>query len=59
MQKALSFKVAAIISVKGNGYKIQFWYTSKDEAINLLKNADLRGKVEHKIQVFFIIRKYI
>ena len=30
----MSFNVA-IVSVKGNDYKIHFWYMSKDEAINL------------------------
>ena len=32
----MSFNVA-IVSVKGNDYKIHFWYMSKDEAINLFK----------------------
>ena len=35
---------AAIFSVKGNGYRIPFLYMSKDEGINLLKNADLTEK---------------
>ena len=30
----MNFNVA-IVSVKGNDYKIHFWYMSKDEAINL------------------------
>ena len=41
MQKAMSFNDVAIISVKGNDYTSHFSYTSKDEAINLLKNANL------------------
>ena len=40
MQKALSFNDAAIIFVEGNDYKISFWYMSKDEAINLVRNAN-------------------
>ena len=36
-QSAMSFNDVAITYVKGNGYKIHFWYISKDEAINLLK----------------------
>ena len=36
-QSAMSFNDLAITYVKGNGYKIHFWYISKDEAINLLK----------------------
>ena len=31
----------AIVSVKWNYYIVQFWYMSKDEANNLLKNAGL------------------
>ena len=38
MQKAMSFIDVAIASVKGNGYRIYFWYMSKDEAIDLLRN---------------------
>ena len=34
MQKAMSFNVA-VVSVKGNEYRIQFWYMEKDEAINI------------------------
>ena len=41
--KAMSFDVA-IVSVKGNDYRIQFWYMSKDEAINILRNPDLTEK---------------
>ena len=34
-QKVLSFNDAADGSVKGNDYRIHFWYMSKDEAMNL------------------------
>ena len=44
MQKAMNFNDAAIVTVKGNGYWIHFLYMGKDEAINLLKNADLTEK---------------
>ena len=43
MQKAMSFINVAIVSVKGN-FVIQFWYMSKDEAIGIMKNSDLKGK---------------
>ena len=33
MQKAMNFNVA-IASIKGNDYRIHFWYMSKDDAIN-------------------------
>ena len=43
-QKANDFNDVAIVTVKGNDYKIHFLYMSKDEAINLLRNADLTEK---------------
>ena len=39
MKKAMRFN-----DVKGNDYGINFWYMSKDETINLLRNADLIEK---------------
>ena len=33
----MNFNKAAIVFVKGNGYRIHFWYMSKDEAINIIK----------------------
>ena len=44
MQKVMSFKNVIIVSIEINGYRIHFWYISKDEAINLLRNADLIRK---------------
>ena len=41
----MSLNGAANVSVKGNDYRIRFRYISKDEAINLLKNCDLKEKV--------------
>ena len=40
----ISFNDVATVSVKGNDYRIHFWYISKDEPINVLKNADLTEK---------------
>ena len=37
MQTAVVFNDAPIFFVKGNDYRVCFWYTSKDEAINLFK----------------------
>ena len=43
----MSFNDVAIIFVEGSDYKIYFWYMSKDEAINLVRNADwIEKKVE-------------
>ena len=40
MEKAVSFNDVAIVIVKGNDYRIHFLYVTKDEVINLLRNAD-------------------
>ena len=32
--------------IKGNDIEFIFWYMSKDEAINLLRNSDFRKNVE-------------
>ena len=34
MQEAVNFNDGTIVSVKGNNYRIQFLYISKDKAIN-------------------------
>ena len=44
MQKAMSFKNVAIASVKGNDYRIHFWYMSKNDAIVLMTNSNLNDK---------------
>ena len=36
MQKAISFNNVAIVLVKGNEYRINFWYMSKDKAVNII-----------------------
>ena len=58
MQKHISFQNVAIAFVKRNNYGIHFWYMSKGEAINLLRNSDLTEKVAHyKTWKFFVIYK--
>ena len=42
MQKAMNFNDVAIVSIKGNDYRIHFWYISKDDAINIMKNSNLK-----------------
>ena len=44
MQKAMSFKHVAIVSIKGNDYVIHFWYMSKNDAIALMSNSNLKDK---------------
>ena len=44
MQKAMSFNDVAVIYVKGNAYRIHFWYTSKDDAISIINISNLIDK---------------
>ena len=42
MQKAMNFNDVTIASIKGNDYKIHFWYMSKDDALNIMTNSNLK-----------------
>ena len=53
MQKAMNFDDVAIVSIKGNDYRIHFWYMSKDEAISIMLNSSLNEKLDH--YKFFVI----
>ena len=44
MQKAISFNNIAIVYIKGNAYRINFWYMSKDDGINIMNGSILLGK---------------
>ena len=44
MQKAISFNDVAIVSIKGNDYRFHFWYMSKNDAIILMTNCNLKYK---------------
>ena len=44
MQKALNFSNAAIVSVKRSDYRINFWYMSKNDAMNTMKSSNLNEK---------------
>ena len=44
MQKAMTFNYVTIIYVKGNDYRIHFWYMSKDDAISIMNNCSLNEK---------------
>ena len=45
MQKAVSFNDVAILYVKGSAYRIQFWYMSKDDTVNIMNNSNLIDKM--------------
>ena len=38
---------ATYVSIKGNDYRIHFWYISKNDAINIMKNSNLK-KISEK-----------
>ena len=44
MQKAMSFNNIAVVYVKGNAYRIHFWYMSRDDAINIMNGSNLLDK---------------
>ena len=44
MQKAMVFNNVAVAYVKGNSYRIHFWYMSKDDAINIMNCSKLVDK---------------
>ena len=44
MQKAMSFKNVTLVSIKGNNYRIHFWYISENDTIALMTNSNLKDK---------------
>ena len=44
MQKAMNFNDAATVSIKGNDYRIHSWYLSKNNAIAIMTNSNLKDK---------------
>ena len=56
IQKAMNFNDVAIVSVKGNYYRIHFWYMIKNDAINLMNNSSLNEKTG-SLYIFFIINR--
>ena len=44
MEKAMSFKNVAIVSIKGNNCRIHFYYISRNDAIALMTNSNLHDK---------------
>ena len=44
MQKAVNFNDVAIVFIKGNDYRIHFWYISKNDAIIIMNNSSLYEK---------------
>ena len=44
MQKAMSFNNVAVVYAKGSAYRINFWYMSKNDAINIINASYLVDK---------------
>ena len=44
MMKTVNFDNVAIVSVKGNAYRIHFLFMSKTDAISLINNSVLSNK---------------
>ena len=40
----MNFNDVATESIKGNEYRIHFWYMSKNDAIALMTNSNLKDK---------------
>ena len=53
-QKTMNFNDVAIASIKGNDYRINFWYMSKDDTRNIMKNSDLSEKSRLYIKSHYI-----
>ena len=41
----MSFDNIAVVYVKGSTYRINFWYTSEDDAINIMNGSNLVDKM--------------
>ena len=44
MLKAIRFNDVAIVSIKGNDYRIHFWYMGKNDARSIMHNSNLIDK---------------
>ena len=51
----MNFNDVAIASIKGNNYRIHFWYISKNDTINIMNNTNLNEKSDYKF--FFAVYK--
>ena len=55
--KAMSFNNAAIVYVKESAYRINFWYMSKDDAINIMNGSNLVDKRGGVYDIFLLYVK--
>ena len=52
----MNFKDVVIASVKGIDYRIDFWYMSKNDAINMMENFNLDKKVDYYKKILLYIK---
>ena len=52
----MNFNDVTIVSVKGSDKRIHFWYMSKKDTINIMKNSELNEK-KWIIIFFYYIQK--
>ena len=55
MQKAMSFNNVAVVHVKRNGYRINFWYMRKDDGIHIMNGSNLDDKRGALSKTFYYI----
>ena len=46
-QKSISFNEFGIVTVRRNNYIINFWYMTKNEAIDRIENSHISKKVDN------------
>ena len=44
MEEVMNLNDVAIISIKGNDYRIHSWYTSNNDAVSIMKTFNLNKK---------------
>ena len=52
----MNFNDVGIVSIKGSNYRIYFWYMSKNDAINIMKNSNWNEK-SGSLQFFLLYVK--
>ena len=52
----MNFNDVASVSIKGNDYRIQFWYMGNDDGISIMNNSSLSEKPE-SLYFFSLIYK--
>ena len=54
IQKATNFNDVPIASVKWSDYRVHFYYMSKNDAINIMKNSNLNEKMDYYNLLFVV-----